>query len=181
MLFIVGKTSSGKDTVAQYLKRSYNLDIICSYTTRPIRESELNHREHHFITESEMNILRENERMLAYVKFQKTNYQYCALYKDVVKDNTIYIIDPDGIINFEITNPDIKFKTIYVHLNEDEIRRRAKNRGDKEELIEKRLNSERKMFDKFLLEQKYDYLLDSNQPKKSMLKDLDYIMLKINN
>ena len=34
ILFIVGKTSSGKDTVANYLSEKYDIPMVVSYTTR---------------------------------------------------------------------------------------------------------------------------------------------------
>ena len=54
IIAIVGKTSSGKDSLAKYIKEYYDIPAIVSYTTRPKRESETNGIEHWFISKEEM-------------------------------------------------------------------------------------------------------------------------------
>ena len=55
LIIPMGKTGTGKDTIARFiLDRSFILPII-SYTTRPIRNGEVDGREHWFITDEEMN------------------------------------------------------------------------------------------------------------------------------
>jgi len=43
---LIGKTSSGKDTVARYIKDAYGINQVVSYTTRPKRPCETNGVEH---------------------------------------------------------------------------------------------------------------------------------------
>ena len=40
IICIVGKTGTGKDTIAKYLYNKYGIDAICSYTTREKRDYE---------------------------------------------------------------------------------------------------------------------------------------------
>lgn len=53
---LMGKSSSGKDTVFKALlqDRELSLQPIIPYTTRPIRSSEKQGREYHFITDAEL-------------------------------------------------------------------------------------------------------------------------------
>ena len=48
---VMGKSSSGKDTLYRMLQAELKFDVIVPYTTRPIREGETEGVEYHFITE----------------------------------------------------------------------------------------------------------------------------------
>lgn len=48
---VMGKSSSGKDTLYQMLQAELKFDVIVPYTTRPIREGETEGVEYHFVTE----------------------------------------------------------------------------------------------------------------------------------
>lgn len=52
---ICGKSSTGKDTIYKRILEDKSLDLktIVTYTTRPIREGEVNGREYYFIDENE--------------------------------------------------------------------------------------------------------------------------------
>lgn len=55
IFFIMGKSSSGKDTIYRRLveDEALKLHMIVGYTTRPMREMEKNGREYFFVTEAE--------------------------------------------------------------------------------------------------------------------------------
>lgn len=48
---VMGKSSSGKDTLYQMIQTELQFDVIVPYTTRPIREGETEGVEYHFVTE----------------------------------------------------------------------------------------------------------------------------------
>lgn len=48
---VMGKSSSGKDTLYQMIQAELQFDVIVPYTTRPIREGETEGVEYHFVTE----------------------------------------------------------------------------------------------------------------------------------
>lgn len=49
IFYIMGKSSSGKDSVYKRLLSDLNLIPVVTYTTRPMRENECNGREYHFV------------------------------------------------------------------------------------------------------------------------------------
>lgn len=49
IFYIIGKSSSGKDTVYKYLISKMNFIPIVMYTTRPMRENERQGREYYFV------------------------------------------------------------------------------------------------------------------------------------
>ena len=49
IFYIMGKSSSGKDTIYNRIRSEENLIPVVLYTTRPMRENEENGREYHFV------------------------------------------------------------------------------------------------------------------------------------
>ena len=60
LFYIMGKSASGKDTIYQRLLRNpeFSLERLVIYTTRPIRDGELDGREYHFVTEEDFQKLK---------------------------------------------------------------------------------------------------------------------------
>lgn len=63
---VMGKSATGKDTIYQRLlhKEELNLKKIVPYTTRPIREGEIEGREYHFCQESDVERLDKEGRIV---------------------------------------------------------------------------------------------------------------------
>jgi guanylate kinase len=177
LLFIVGKTSSGKDTISKYISEKYNIPFVVSYTTRLRRISETNGVEHYFISESEMNELEKSSELIAWTKNDKTGIRYCATTDSFEGDTAIYIINPEGIQWFkDNSNGSIRFRSIYVNLNEDTIISRALLRGDKEDVLLKRLNSERDEFNAYRDSNNWDYIINTDCSLEQMYESVDKIM-----
>jgi len=55
IFYLMGKSSTGKDTIFNMLKEKYpDMRTIVLYTTRPIREGELDGREYFFVNEDQL-------------------------------------------------------------------------------------------------------------------------------
>lgn len=61
---LMGKSSTGKDTIGKELINSLDLKNIVLYTTRPIREGEINGREYYFISENELHELENSGKVI---------------------------------------------------------------------------------------------------------------------
>ena len=63
---VMGKSATGKDTIYQKLLNESKLDLkrIIPYTTRPIREGEVEGREYHFCTEEDVLKLEQEGRIV---------------------------------------------------------------------------------------------------------------------
>lgn len=92
-LLLIGKSGSGKDTIAKILSDKYGLRQLKSYTTRPRRFTTEN--THTFVSElpAETDIV----KRIAYTEFN--GYEYCATNAQV-ENSDIYVIDPDGVLYF---------------------------------------------------------------------------------
>ena len=94
ILAIVGPSGSGKTTLAEHLKHELNIPVIVSYTTRPIREGEVNGKDHHFVSDQDMP---PHEEMLAYTKFG--DYHYWSHISQVPENGVCsYVIDEKGLL-----------------------------------------------------------------------------------
>jgi len=61
IFYILGKSSTGKDTIYKRILEDNELDLkdIILYTTRPIRDGEVNGKSYHFVSEEEYLMIKE--------------------------------------------------------------------------------------------------------------------------
>lgn len=66
IVFLMGKSSTGKDTVFKELldKEDLELKVIISYTTRPVRDGEIQGQEYFFVDEETFQKLKESGRVI---------------------------------------------------------------------------------------------------------------------
>ncbi len=115
ILAIVGPSGSGKTSVAEYLKSELGIPVIVSYTTRPIRDGEVDGIDHHFVSESDMPDRRD---MLAYTKFG--GYHYWSQTSQVPTSGTCsYVIDEKGLLKLW-ENFDTQYRIIPILIKRDE-------------------------------------------------------------
>ena len=107
IIAIVGQAGAGKDTVANFLSIALNIPLLCSFTTRPMRDGEVNGKEHFFVKECKT----PKEKMLAYTEYG--GYEYWTELAQV-KDSAIYVIDERGFLGICENFPDIELMSIYV-------------------------------------------------------------------
>ena len=66
IFYIMGKSSSGKDTIYNRLRTDETLELskLILYTTRPMREGEMQGREYHFVQEERFCRLKEDGKVI---------------------------------------------------------------------------------------------------------------------
>lgn len=149
--------------------------MIVSYTTRPMRDYEVEGVQHYFVSEEEIDNLEKQNDLLAYTRFPKTGYRYCATVSSMKKDIMTYIINPDGIDYLE-KNKDalgIEYCVLYLKLSDEIIRKRALERGDAADLIDQRLASESEQFDMFYASRRYNFCIDMQKGLEDIFSDVD--------
>ena len=123
---IIGASGSGKTQLTLYAQR-FGYPVICSYTTRPMREGETNGVEHIFVAEDNMPT---KDKMLAYTFFG--GYHYWAE-KSQVDDNlpTIYVIDEKGLVDLKFNYKDeYKIFCVYVKRPNNDVDQKRKDRDN---------------------------------------------------
>ncbi len=89
IFYIMGKSSSGKDTIFKRLTQELNYKTIILYTTRPIRDGETNGTEYYFVDELALADLEKKGRVIE-VRAYNTK---CGIWK--------YFTADDGQIDLE--------------------------------------------------------------------------------
>lgn len=92
IIAIVGASGSGKTTLSMLLNRMYNIPALCSYTTRPMRDGEVNGVDHWFVDMS-YPIPRDP---LAYTFFG--NNHYWTEVSQVNAPIVSYVVDEVGLL-----------------------------------------------------------------------------------
>lgn len=157
IICIIGQTGTGKDTFAKNLRDTLGIPILCSYTTRKIRDSEEDGREHWFISKEKMEELKKSP-LLGYTINDKTGIEYCLPLEALEgsrSNRNIYIINPNGlrylyymIYYYHLSH--LRIFTIFLHHpGKDFITDRVLKRGDDYETFDKRYESERIEFQDF--------------------------------
>lgn len=146
-LVIVGKMGSGKSTLAKILETK-GLNRIVTYTTRPKRVGEIDGVDYHFISEEEFLKLDENGFFAETADYNASfGHVYYGSSVDSYKPGSVIILNPYGVRS--IKNMKVPCNIVYLYLDEDLIRMRVSNRGDKEEEISRRLKTDVADFDNF--------------------------------
>lgn len=121
-ILIVGRTASGKDSLAEILEEGHGMTQVLSYTTRPKRYDD--EKTHVFITSEEAANINDK---VAYTRIGE--YEYFAT-KQQVEESDIYIIDPPGMEELFVKMPDTDFLVVQVDADRDIRMQRSVNRQD---------------------------------------------------
>ncbi|MFQ7494752.1 hypothetical protein [Faecalibacillus intestinalis] len=125
---VLGRTGSGKSTVTKEATNKLNMKVLKSYTTRQRRENETDENcDHTFISPDEVEKYRND--MIAYTD----RVGYCSFAtKQQLLDNDFYIINPTGYYELKLKTKDmdIELVTIMVNVPYNDLRQRARKRGD---------------------------------------------------
>ena len=149
LIILMGKTCSGKDTVAKELiKRGWNR--ILTYTTRRRRRGEKNDVVYHFISDDEFNQMIDNDFFLEYKEYtiaDGSTVRYGSPKKDLTEDvgNDFVIMTPRGYKDF-LQRSERHHVAIYLYANDTTIISRLKSRGDSAKEAERRLVADRADF-----------------------------------
>lgn len=142
LLLIVGRTASGKDTLAQALYKK-GLSQVLSYTTRPRRDGEGD--THIFIQPSQVTNY-PNKMAITEIN----GYVYFATKEDIDRHD-IYIVDPIGIA-YLLSNPQFirPYRIVYLDVPCSIRERRFTSRdGSSKQMFQARENAENQQFIKF--------------------------------
>jgi len=165
ILCIVGESGTGKTLASLHLKYQCGANVICSYTTRPPRDTEVEGRDHHFI-----DIVPPEDELLAFANFGQ--YKYYAMKSQVFGPCTVYVIDEQGIRDLKERHSD-EYEIYSVYLVRD--KKLRKDRGvDKKRM---KRDENRKTFDLSF----YNYVIENNGTKRELFLNIERIYNEVKN
>jgi guanylate kinase len=159
MLILVGPSASGKTEIAKALVDHFDFKKIITTTTRPKRPLERDDVDYHFVSLEMFNQLEEHHKFLETSMYQ--HHMYGLQIEDVISYG-IVILDPSGANYVHQKMKDACF-IVYVESNRFIRKLRMSQRGDSEESMISRLESDDIIFDKKQL-QHYDYICNNDHP-----------------
>lgn len=145
LTILIGKTCSGKSTIAKELKK-YGFHPILTTTTRPMREGEAQDVDYHFSSEDEF---WEKVKQSYFVEYKAYNTEFGTWYygsarEDIINagDKDIIILTPNGYRDLVKEYPHLKHRLIYIFANNQTIKNRLMRRGDNKEEADRRLRKD---------------------------------------
>lgn len=173
-ILFFGSSGSGKSTIIRHiLKKFSKCHFSVSYTTRPIREGEVNGKDYVFITKEEFQEKLKTGFFIEHTLF-KGNFYGTPQGSHAPGAINIFDCDYKGVEFFKKKFPHGKF--VYVFATEEIILNRLKNRkGMTDELFEHRKQTleETREFAKTF---NFDHTIETSKPLGLTLHEVDFIM-----
>ncbi len=174
LFLFVGKSASGKTTIANILESEYGLTQLQSYTTRPKRHE--NETGHIFITDKEFDGL---NNIIAFTEYN--GYRYCAT-KEQIDAADIYVIDVPGVKTLlEKYHTERPIIILYFDTSVRTRIERMIDRGSSDaEIVSRLYNDEKDDWLRNLSDTLHEYkngfmyLIDANNSIKDVLLDIEF-------
>jgi guanylate kinase len=172
LVILSGVAGAGKDTIKKELiKRMENVESLPSYTSRPIREGDVEGKTYNFVTKQEFEKMIENKEFYEYDVHHNNYYGTSRkLLNEKMADGKIIVkdIDVNGTQNLiDLLGQDTKIVTIFLRVPKEELRRRLEERIDKPSPKEIVLRLNRFDYEESKISL-YDYVLKNDNLEKTV-------------
>ena len=189
IIVLVGKTASGKTTVANELCKNHGYKRIITYTTRSMRENEVQDVDYHFISDEQFNKMVENNEFTEYKRYNTAHgvwsYGSVITFEQELSDDCyVIILTPQGLR--DLSKKMSRYIAFYLNVSFESQLERLKKRGDEEQQIIKRLQNDVKDFENVFDIVDYNFYTDvlSSSPQRvaNMIRNFisdsitDYLM-----
>lgn len=145
MLILMGKSASGKDTIVNELINKYGFKKLITYTTRPMRDGEIQDVSYHYISDEEFLQKVDDKFFAEWKKYNSAQgaWYYGTAIEDIenADKNTVIILTPQGIRDIQALG--IKNITVlYIYANNFTIQHRLEKRGDNKDEVIRRMGTD---------------------------------------
>jgi guanylate kinase len=142
-IIITAKSAAGKDYLLLKFKQSARFKVGVKHTTRPMREHEIEGLHYHYTCNTAFDLLIQKNQMFVYQEFYLgsdklwkygfTNFE--------IENNDVFMLTPSEIKS--ISNDRIKdFVIVYLDIDKDVRRQRLLKRGDANDNVDRRIESD---------------------------------------
>lgn len=158
MLVILGESASGKTTLLKmFISENPKYHKIVTYTTRPMRDGEVDGVDYHFISQDAFNELVESGFFIEHAKYR--DWAYGTAKADCESENAIAILTPAGLRALKRLGYDVT--SIYVYVDRRSRLINILARGDNIDEAYRRNLSDVGQFDEVI--QEVDYVIDNTK------------------
>ena len=161
---ILGKSGSGKSTLEKALE-NMGFNRMISYTTRNIRDGEVNHREYHFINRDQFNKLIDSDILIEHAEYNGNLY---GAGKPIGNTKNVIVVEPNGLSKFKELYGN-QVVSAYIKVPQNIIDERLDIRNNTPD-IESRREADRVKFEG--IEDKVDIVLDGTKQTSSLVVDI---------
>ena len=145
MICLIGESGSGKSTIEREICRRFGLKKVVSYTTRPMRDGEVDGYDYHFVSEDKFKQMEDNGEFAETTVFR--DWHYGATIKDVVASD-VFVIEPIGLRKLLGRRNELGVTIIPIYICVPERSRmiRMLQRGDNIDEVMRRVGNDRETF-----------------------------------
>lgn len=162
IICLCGLSASGKDTILQRVSYDLKIKPIVSHTSRPMRPSELDSVNYHFVSDSFFDDNKEEfiEQRLYKVKNANGStsiWRYGIHESSINEGLNIVIVDPPGRDDLIEYYGKENIITFYIYASDETRLKRLNQRGDTSNMeeVNRRLKFDKQQFDSFINERDY--------------------------
>ena len=172
LVILSGLSGSGKDTIKKELiKRMENVETLSSFTSRPMRDGEVEGEAYYFVTKDQFEEMIKKDEFYEY-DIHHDNYYGTSikLLNEKIKSGKIIVkdIDVNGTENLKkLLKDEVKIITIFLRVPKKELKRRLEQRGQEKTPGEIILRLNRLDYEESKIS-KYDYVLKNNDLEKTV-------------
>ena len=148
MIVLVGGTCAGKDTLMHKLIEKFSLCKLVTYTTRPMRDGEIDGVDYHFIDSKTFDALCAGDFFAETTSYKVANdkiWEYGTAKKDLT-DDKIVILNPYGLKELR-KDKSLNIVAFYLFASHGEIWNRLRQRGDSSDEAARRIEADKKDFE----------------------------------
>jgi len=148
MIILVGESASGKTTVAKLLQEKYGMKMITTYTTRPMRDGEVNGVDYYFIDREKFEDLQMHGFFAETAEYR--GWLYGSSKYDYLDDNNVVVLTPHGLRQVKRVfngRDDIHIESVYLSIPRRDRLVKLLQRGDNIEEAYRRSLSDVGQFD----------------------------------
>jgi len=172
LVILSGVAGAGKDTIKKELiQRMENVISLPSFTSRPMREGDIEGQTYNFVSKEEFEKMIENQEFYEYDIHHNQYYGTSRkLLNDKIKGGKIIVkdIDVNGTEHLkELLKEDTKIVTIFLRVPKEELKRRLEERIDKPSPQEVMLRLNRFDYEESKIGS-YDYVLKNDDLEKTV-------------
>ena len=124
MIFL-GAPGAGKGTQSDIVAEKYGIPFVVSYTTRPMREGEVDGVDHNFVSEKDMP---DFDKMIAFTIFGGN--KYWATHSQIGEGVTSYVIDERGLLKMIDNYNKYRYVKVYVYRDNNDVDEDRKSRDE---------------------------------------------------